>query len=82
MIMTTHTTTLHASAGALASAGHPTFLQRLLARYVASREVKARRLVAAHLDRMSDRQLADLGFTPVEMQYIRTSGCMPSTFWA
>jgi len=80
--MSTQTTTLGASVDALASAGHPTFLQRLFKALVASREAQARRAVAAQLGRMSDTQLADLGFTPVEALYVRTNGRVPPSFWA
>jgi uncharacterized protein YjiS (DUF1127 family) len=49
---------------------------------LASREAQARRAVAAQLGRMSDTQLADLGFTPVEALYVRTNGRVPPSFWA
>jgi uncharacterized protein YjiS (DUF1127 family) len=81
MIMSTTTIDAVIAAGR-ASDTRPSWLSRLLAGIVASREAQARRVIAREFSRMSDQRLADLGFTPEQVGRIRQTGTIPTDFWA
>jgi uncharacterized protein YjiS (DUF1127 family) len=54
---------------------------RVIASIVAAQEVRAKRIVARQLARMSDTQLQDLGFTAEEIHATRKNGALPSSYW-
>jgi uncharacterized protein YjiS (DUF1127 family) len=56
-------------------------ISRIIASIVAAQEIRAKRVVARQLARMSDNQLQDLGFTAEEIRAARKTGGLPGTYW-
>jgi uncharacterized protein YjiS (DUF1127 family) len=81
MIMSTTTLDTVITAGRVSDA-RPSWLKRLFAAIVASREAQARRMIASEFSRMSEQRLADLGFTPEQARRIRQTGTIPADYWA
>lgn len=77
--MSTTTVTFdHAAASETDSTPRTGLLQWL----IKSRERQGEAQVRAVFARMTDRQLADLGFTPDQVGHVRTTGSIPASYWA
>lgn len=53
------------------------WLQRVFDRLAASREAQATRYLVDYLSTMSDARLAELGYTDVQIRYMRTERRLP-----
>jgi uncharacterized protein YjiS (DUF1127 family) len=80
MIMSTTTLTA-VGATVVGQSRRPSLFRKLLDSMVASREARARRIVAAELSRMSDQRLGDIGFSREQIAEIRNSGRIPVSYW-
>lgn len=49
---------------------------------IKSRERRGEAQVQAVFARMSDAQLADIGFAPDHISHIRKTGAIPASYWA
>lgn len=54
----------------------------LMHRLIKARERQGEAQVRAVLGRMSDSQLADIGFAPDQVRHIRERGEIPASYWA
>ncbi|MDX2157631.1 MAG: DUF1127 domain-containing protein [Hyphomicrobiaceae bacterium] len=76
--MSTTTATFGHAAAPAETAPRKSFFQWLIEARMRQGEAKVRTAFA----RMSDHHLADIGFTPDQIRYIRANGSIPDTFWA
>jgi hypothetical protein len=76
------TATFTAAAAAVATRGesHTTLFHRTLARVIAAREAKAKRLVADHLAALSVADLRKLGFSDGEIAGLRAARTQSAGF--
>jgi len=56
-------------------------LERAYRRFVAAREARVRAAVYAHLSRLGEHQLIELGYEPAEIRRIRSHGTLPAAYW-
>ena len=54
---------------------------RAFRRIIAAREASARALVYAHLSRLDDASLVELGYEPNEIRRIRAGASYPAAYW-
>jgi uncharacterized protein YjiS (DUF1127 family) len=78
MSTTTATFGHHSATASADAAPRKSFFQRLIE--ARTRQGVAR--VSATFARMSDAQLADLGFTPDQVRHVRATGTVPVSYWA
>jgi hypothetical protein len=79
-IMSTTTTTLDAR-DSVGETGRSGWLERLYRRLLASREAHARAIVDAHLARLPDASLVDLGFEQAQIRRIRAKAGTTAMYW-
>jgi hypothetical protein len=77
-IMSTTAAFSHGSAAATASTPSKSFFER----FIEARTRQGVARVQATFERMSDGQLADMGFSPDQIRHIRTKGTVPASYWA
>ena len=53
-----------------------------LSRLMEARLVQSRSHVKSVFSRMSDEQMADIGFTPEQARQVRSTGIIPPGYWA
>jgi len=78
--MSTTTTTLDAR-DSVGETGRSGWLERLYRRLLASREAHARAIVDAHLARLPDASLVDLGFEQAQIRRIRAKAGATAMYW-
>ena len=61
-----------------AAAPRKSFFQRI----VEARTLQGKSRVRATFARMSDSQLADIGFNADQIRHVRATGAIPASFWA
>lgn len=77
--MSTTTATLGLDAAAAeTSAPRKSFYERLIDARMRQAQSRIRTIFA----RMTDAQLADIGFTANQIQSMRAKGCVPSGYWS
>ena len=77
--MSTTTATFgHHAATATEAAPRKGFFER----FIEARTRQGQARVGATFARMSDTQLADLGFTPDQVRHVRKTGTVPASYWA
>lgn len=72
------TTTATFGHSAVTTAPRKSFIERL----IEARMRQGRARVQSTFARMSDTQLADIGFTPDQVRHVRATGTMPADYWA
>lgn len=78
MSTTTATLDTHDSVGEKGRSG---WLERAFRRLIASREAHARQIVDAHLARLPDASLVDLGFEEAQIRRIRAKAGTTAPYW-
>jgi hypothetical protein len=80
MFMSTTTATLDAR-DSVAETSRSGWLERAYRRLIARREAHAREIVDAHLARLPDASLVDLGFEEAQIRRIRAKAGTAATYW-
>lgn len=75
-----HTATTSTTSKAATPAPAPT--KSLYQRFIDARLRQGRAHAGAVLSRMSDDQLAELGFSAEQIREVRASGSVPMSFWS
>ncbi len=68
----------HGSAAATSTTPSKGFFER----FIEARTRQGVARVQATFERMSDGQLADMGFSPDQIRHIRAKGTVPASYWA
>lgn len=78
--MSTTTATYDTTAASITGTAEPR--KSFFARIIEARSRQGEARVRAVFERMSDRQLADIGFNPDQIRSVRATGRIPAEFWA